>query len=137
MARRSPPPSPGSSCPGAAAFAAGAPKTESAAPHFWSRTALGVLVAIKVRPGARRALLEGTLAAARLPGWPAGRLRVAVTEPAEGGRANEAVTAALAAALGVTPRDVTIIAGRTARDKLVSVRASAEALAPLLARLAG
>jgi uncharacterized protein len=136
MTRRSPRPSPTSPVP-TPAVPSGPPKTGPDPPQFWSTRTEGVLVAIKVRPGARRAAIEGTLAAASLPGWPAGRLRVAVTEPAEGGRANEAMAAAVATALGVTPRDIAIVAGKTARDKLIMVHGRAEALAPLLTRLAG
>ena len=44
---------------------------------------------------------------------------VAVQAPAVDGRANTAVVMALADALGVRPRQVTMIRGQTARTKLV------------------
>lgn len=45
-------------------------------------------------------------------------LRIAVTEPAENGKANAAVTEALARALGVARTRLTLLRGATARDKL-------------------
>jgi uncharacterized protein (TIGR00251 family) len=49
------------------------------------------------------------------------RVKVAVTAPPVEGRANEAVVALLAAALGVRKRDVAIVAGESGRRKRVSV----------------
>ena len=83
---------------------------------------------LRVSPGAGRAAVVGRHGDA----W-----KVRVTEAPERGRANEAATAALGAALGVKTRDIAIVAGKTARDKLVSVHGNAKALALLLARLAG
>ena len=50
-----------------------------------------------------------------------GSLKVRVTEPAEGGRANEAVVEALAEHFGVPRRRVTIVRGHTARLKLIEI----------------
>jgi uncharacterized protein len=47
--------------------------------------------------------------------------KVRVTAPPEGGRANEAVLALLADALGVRRRDLELISGRTSRDKVVTL----------------
>ena len=44
-------------------------------------------------------------------------LAIALTEPAEDGRANAAVRAALAAALGVAPSRLTLVRGAASRDK--------------------
>ena len=44
-------------------------------------------------------------------------LRISVTAPPDAGRANEAVTALLAHALGVAPSRLTLISGATSRDK--------------------
>lgn len=51
-------------------------------------------------------------------------LVVAVTAPAVDGRANDAVRVALAEALGVSGRDVTISVGGRSRDKVVEVSVS-------------
>ena len=50
-----------------------------------------------------------------------GRVRVAVTQPPERGKANRAVVELLAEALGVAKRQVRIAKGLKARDKLVEV----------------
>ena len=50
-----------------------------------------------------------------------GQLSVRVTEPAEDGRANEAVIAALAGHFNVPKRAVAIIRGHTSRHKLVEL----------------
>jgi hypothetical protein len=50
---------------------------------------------------------------------------VRVTAPPVEGAANEAVIRALAAALGVAPRDVAIDRGGAARRKLISAPAAA------------
>lgn len=63
-------------------------------------------------PGSGRTALVGRHGA----GW---RLRVAA--PAERGAANDAVVALLAETLGLRRRDVSIVAGRTGRDKVVRV----------------
>ena len=56
---------------------------------------------------------------ARKPGlaFENGTFRIAVTAPADEGRANAAVTEALATALGVAKTRLTLIRGATARDK--------------------
>lgn len=50
------------------------------------------------------------------------RLKVQVTAPPVDGEANAAVILALAEALGVPRRDVTIVAGESARRKTVRIR---------------
>lgn len=47
----------------------------------------------------------------------AGQFRIAVTAPADEGRANAAVIKALAHALGVAKTRLTLVRGATARDK--------------------
>jgi uncharacterized protein (TIGR00251 family) len=73
--------------------------------------------AVRVKPGARRDAVGGR--------WTGGSDRdalvVAVSAPAVAGKANEAVRRALAAAFGVRRRDVAIVMGDRARDKVVEV----------------
>ncbi|GIG19366.1 hypothetical protein Cch01nite_00900 [Cellulomonas chitinilytica] len=86
-------------------------------------------VAVRVRPGASRTAVGG------LHG---DRLVVAVTARAVDGAATEAALRALADALGVRPRHVTLVSGATSRDKLVEVADDAvEGLAERLERLRG
>jgi uncharacterized protein YggU (UPF0235/DUF167 family) len=82
-------------------------------------------VAVRVRPGASRTRVGGRY------GDPA-RLVVAVTARAVDGAATEAVLRAVADALGVRARQVTLASGATARDKLLEV---ADPPADLPARL--
>lgn len=87
----------------------------------------GLTVAVKVQPRARQPGVGGTA-----PGVDGPRLRVAVTEAAEGGRANEAVCVALARALGVPPGVVTLRAGAGSRHKLLHIAGDPASLAARL-----
>jgi uncharacterized protein (TIGR00251 family) len=73
---------------------------------------------LRVSPGARRSEVVGRHGDA----W-----KVRVAAAPERGAANEAVLDLLAATLGVERRRVTLIAGRTARDKVVEVDGLARA----------
>jgi len=73
-------------------------------------------VSIRVRPGASRTQVGGAYDDALV-------VRVAV--PAEGGRATEAALTALADALGVRRRDVSLVSGATHRTKVVEIPESA------------
>ncbi|WP_144299656.1 DUF167 domain-containing protein [Elioraea rosea] len=87
----------------------------------------GLTVSLKVTPRARR---PGVLGAGT-----DGVLRVAVTEPPEDGRANEAVIRLLADALGVAPSRCTLVSGAASRQKRVHVEGDPARLASSLARL--
>ncbi len=50
-----------------------------------------------------------------------GQLKIRVTVVPEDGKANKAVIALLAKALGVSKSSITIVRGETARDKLVRI----------------
>ena len=67
----------------------------------------GARLAVRATPRARRNSVE--------PGDP---LRIHTTAPPEDGRANAAVRALLAQALGVAPSRLTLLRGASARDKL-------------------
>ena len=66
---------------------------------------------VRVQPGARRAGLVGWMADSAL--------KLAVVAPPEGGRANEAVRALLAEALGLARGQVAVVRGLSSRAKLV------------------
>lgn len=97
---------------------------------FWRPGPGGVNVAVKVKPRARRAGIEGAVAA------PDGaRLAIAVSEPPEEGRANRAACVALAHALGVPPSAVSVAAGASARRKILLVAGDPAGIVSRLARL--
>jgi uncharacterized protein len=91
----------------------------------------GVTLRVKVQPRARRAGLKGVVPAAD----GGARLGVAVVEAPEDGRANRAVCAAVAEALGVAPSAVTVAQGAGSREKLLRVAGDAHALAARLGTL--
>lgn len=72
-------------------------------------------IAIRVRPGASRT---------RVGGMHQDRLVVAVTARAVDGAATQAALTAVAKALGVRPRHVTLVTGVTSRDKVVEIDAA-------------
>ena len=81
-------------------------------------------VTVRVRPGSSKAWVGGAHD---------GALVVKVHEPAVDGRATEAALGALATALGVRRRDVSLVSGTTSRTKVVEVPdACADAVAVLL-----
>ncbi|MEJ0015108.1 MAG: DUF167 family protein [Acetobacteraceae bacterium] len=98
--------------------------------RFWRALPDGVAVAVKVQPKARRPGLHGAAPAAD-----GERLRIGVTEAAEGGRANRAACAALADALGIAPSAVHLALGATSREKTLHVAGDPTALAAKLAVL--
>jgi uncharacterized protein YggU (UPF0235/DUF167 family) len=98
---------------------------------WWRVEPSGVTVRVKVQPRARRAALGGTAPAADGP-----RLRVAVTEAPEDGRATRAACEALAEALGVPPSAVQLAQGAAAREKTFAVAGDPATLGPRLEALA-
>jgi uncharacterized protein (TIGR00251 family) len=67
---------------------------------------------LRVRPGAKKDAILGEHG---------GALRVSVTAPPERGKANRAVAALLAGALGVPPSSVEITSGESSPDKVVAL----------------
>ena len=67
---------------------------------------------VRVSPGSRRAQVAGRVGEV----W-----KLRVTAPAEGGRANDAVVRLLAEAVNVPRRRVSLVAGQTAREKVVQL----------------
>lgn len=77
------------------------------------RTAGGWTLAVHVQPGAKRSAIAGRHG---------DRLKIRIAAPALDGRANDALVAFVAAALGVPKRSVSVAAGERSRDKLLAVR---------------
>ena len=73
----------------------------------------GCLLAVRAQPGARKAGVTGEQV---------GALKVAVTAPAEDGRANQAVTELLRDWLGLKRSQVELASGATNRNKQFLIR---------------
>jgi uncharacterized protein (TIGR00251 family) len=69
-------------------------------------------ISLRVAPGA---------ADARVVGRHGDAWKVRVAAPPEGGKANDAVVRLLATVLALPQRDVTVVSGHGARDKVVSL----------------
>jgi len=94
---------------------------------FWSATTDGVRLRLKVRPQARRAGIDGVV-----PDRDGEALSVSVTAAPEDGKANAAVIALLAAALGVAKSTISVTQGAAARRKTIHVAGDGPALAATL-----
>lgn len=94
---------------------------------FWTATADGVRLRLKVRPQARRAGIDGVV-----PDRDGEALSVSVTAAPEDGKANAAVIALLASALEVTKSAISVTQGAAARRKTIHVAGDAVALAATL-----
>ena len=87
----------------------------------WTAAADGVFVDVRLTPRGGRDAIEGI--ESRPDGRAVLKARVCAA-PAEG-EANAALCRLVAEALGVAPRDVTIVAGATARIKRVLIKGQA------------
>lgn len=81
---------------------------------------------ISVSPNGKRTAAEG---------WHDGALRVRLAAPPVDGKANAALMAWLADAIGCPKRDVTLLRGDTARRKQLQIARPADAVAAWLAKL--
>ena len=81
-------------------------------PGFLSVQDDAVILSIKVQPRARRNELVGTLGS---------ELKIRVTAPPVDSAANEAVLEFLAETLGIPPRQVTLVRGRTSTHKMIRI----------------
>ena len=70
-------------------------------------------VSIRVKPGSARERVGGS--------YGNGALVVAVSARAVDGKATEAALSAVASAFGVRRADLTLVSGRTSRDKVVEI----------------
>lgn len=96
----------------------------SSDPAFLRRSATGVTIELRAQPRARRTALECT---------GQGALKVAVTAPAENGKANKAVVELLAAEWRLPKSVFEVTRGVTARDKTVSISGEPARLAGQIA----
>ena len=90
--------------------------------------AQGTVLPVRAQPGARKTAIVGVHA---------GALRVAVSAPADKGKANAAIVALLADVLGCKPAQVGLLSGAAARQKRFLIQgidpeALRQRLAPLL-----
>jgi uncharacterized protein len=94
----------------------------------WSATPEGVAVAVRLTPKGGRDAIDGIeqLADGRSV------LKARVRAPASAGEANAALIKLIAKTLGIAPRDVTLVAGLSARLKRVKVAGAGAALATAL-----
>lgn len=72
----------------------------------------GIRLRVKAVPGAARDQIVGVLG---------DRLKVRVSQAPEGGKANRAICALLASALGVRAKDASVVAGLASAEKVVRV----------------
>jgi len=97
----------------------------------WRPVDGGVALVARVTPNAGATRIEGI--ETRDDGSAVLRIRVSV--PPDKGKANKAVVALLAEALGVSKSAISITAGETARQKTVHIAGNAEAIGLRLSRL--
>jgi uncharacterized protein len=98
---------------------------------FWTPLPDGVCIDVRLTPRGGRDAIEGV--ARRADGRVVLKARVRVA-PSDG-EANAALCRLLADAVGVAPRQATLISGATAREKRVRISGDATRLSAALARL--
>lgn len=94
----------------------------------WRAVEGGLELRVKAHPRARRPGLQGLV-----PGVDGPRIKAAVNEAAEDGRANRAILALLAEELGLAPSRLSVTAGAASREKTVLAEGDPAALAARLA----
>jgi uncharacterized protein YggU (UPF0235/DUF167 family) len=103
-----------------------------AAPRPWSGTAGGVTLTVRLTPKGGRDAIDGPEALSDGQVVLKVRVRAAPSE----GEANEALCRLIAKAVGVPPRDVTLVAGATARIKRLAIAGDGPALMAALEKTA-
>jgi uncharacterized protein (TIGR00251 family) len=88
--------------------------------------AAGTRLRVRVKAGARTSAVGGAHG---------GALKISVAAVAERGKANRAVVAVLAEALGLPTSSVTIVSGKSSQDKVVVVALSVAAVCTILLEL--
>ena len=99
----------------------------------WTRAADGVSFTVRLTPKGGRDAIDGI---DRLADGSA-VLKVRVRAPPSEGEANEALTRLVARAVGVPPRDVTIVGGASARVKRLAISGDSPTLIAALEKLFG
>ncbi len=82
----------------------------------------GIRLRLKVQPKARREGIVGLTPDSASPDSTGAALKLSVGAPPEDGKANAAVIALLAEALGVAKSAISVVSGATDRRKLVEIR---------------
>ncbi|HET7806831.1 MAG TPA: DUF167 family protein [Pseudolabrys sp.] len=98
----------------------------------WSPVAGGVNVVVRLTPKSGRNAIDG------IEIMPDGRavLKIRVQAAPSDGEANAALTRLVAKAVGVPPRDVTLVAGATARIKRLNISGDGPTLVAALEKIA-
>ncbi|MFO0975602.1 MAG: DUF167 domain-containing protein [Planctomycetaceae bacterium] len=85
--------------------------------HLFQASSSGVILRVYVQPKARRA---------QIIGLHADRLKLAVTEPPDKGKANAAVIDLIAETFKVAPSRVSLVRGDTSRQKDIAIQGLAQ-----------
>ena len=97
-------------------------------PDGWIYPSAGVpLASVQEESCTIKIRVQPRASADQVVGFEEGTLRLRVTAPPTGGKANAGVTALIAKSLGVAKSKVQIVRGHSSRDKVVSVAALDEA----------
>ena len=97
----------------------------------WRSEASGLVLSVRLTPRSDREAIDGITQLADGKAV----LQARVRAPPSEGQANAALVRLIAARLGVRPRDVSLVAGESARLKRVRVSGSPAALAAALAKI--
>ncbi len=97
-------------------------------PRFYEIAPGGVRLTCRVTPNAKATAIDGAMT--RDDGTCV--LRIRVTAPPDRGRANTAIIALLAKAVGVPKSAITLMAGATGRQKTLTIDGDPQALAAAL-----
>lgn len=97
----------------------------------WSAVAGGITLAVRLTPKGGRNAIDGIEALSD------GRtvLKARVAAPPSEGEANDALCRLIGKALGVPPRDVTLVAGATARIKRLAISGDGPTLIAALEKI--
>ncbi len=98
----------------------------------WAVTAGGIVLAVRLTPKGGRDAIERVEQLADGRSVLKARVRAAATE----GEANDALVKLVAKALAVPPRDVSLVAGQTARIKRLAVAGHGPTLVAALEKIA-
>lgn len=99
----------------------------------WAETSGGIAVAVRLTPKGGRDSIDGI----DVLGDGRSVLKVRVRAAPSEGEANDALVRMVAKAVGVPPRDVTLIAGATARIKRLAISGHGPTLIAALEKIAG